>query len=140
MGWLKNIFKSPKTVDDIFDKDNGHLTKVGKWIDHWSFTKEERAEMDQNMIEGVRKFAIDTLSENTERSKTRRELAVFVIKFYCLCLFLAGMTYKIDVEWSAVWMRISSDTGLVAMVLGVGAFFWGVHTLRTYQSGKAKGE
>ena len=82
------IASNPKVIDDVFDKDNGHLAKIGAWIGNQDFTTEEQAEMTANIAKGVQKFAIDTLSENTERSKARRTIAENVINFYLLILFI----------------------------------------------------
>lgn len=127
---------SPKTISDVFDKDNGLLTQVGTYIGNRNFTDEERAEMDATESKAIRKFVVDTLDENTERSKARRDIAVMTIKFYFMILFIAGMTYPVDKEWSAVWFNIATTPGLAILVGGVGAFFYGVHTLRARNGGK----
>ena len=134
MSWLKSGFNlllgSPPGVKDVFDKDNGLLTQVGTYIGNRNFTDQERADYDATESKAIRKFVVDTLDENTERSRARREIAVFVIKFYCLLLFMAGMTYPIDKEWSKMWFDIATSPGLAILVAGVAAFFFGVHALR----------
>lgn len=136
MAWLNWFKASPKVIDDVFDKDSGHLAKIGGWIGNQDFTTEEQAEMTANIAKGVQKFAIDTLSENTERSKARRTIAENVINFYLIVLFMAGMTWVVDKEWSAMWLEIAMAPGLALLVIGVAGFFFGVHTLRGM--GKAK--
>jgi len=121
-----------KTSRDIFDKENGHLKNFGSWIGNLSFTQEEMAKLDAKTAEGVRAFAVDTLSENTARSIARRELAIFIIKFYAILLFMSGMLYKFDPEWSLFWLRIATETQIGVLVSGVGLFFWGTHALRSY--------
>lgn len=133
MGIIKsigNLLTGSATSRDIFDRKNGHLKNFGEWIGNMKFTQEEMAELDAEVAQGIRKFAVDTMSENTDRSRARRELAIFIVKFYALILFIAGMTYKLDAAWSAFWLKIAVDSELGWLVLGVGAFFWGVHTLR----------
>ena len=116
---------------DVMDRKDGHLKNVGSWIGNMKFTKEEMAEMDAETASAVRQFAVDTLSENTERSKTRRDLAVITIQFYCLLLFMSVMLYPFNVDWSQFTFKIATETEVAWLVLGVGAFFWGSHTLRT---------
>lgn len=138
MGFLSKLFgvASPKTVDDIFDKDGGLLAKAGGWIGNMHFTEEERAELNAKMVTGVQKFVVDTLSENTDRSKARREVAVFTIKLYGLCLFMAGMTYPVEPEWSKVWFSIATSAGLSGLVISISVFFFGSHAMAKYQAGK----
>ena len=131
MGWLNAIFSTSNTIDDVFDKDSGHLSKVGAWIGNSQFTSEEQAEMMQA-------FVIETLNENTDRSKTRRDVAMFVMRFYALVVFMVGMTYPISEDWSDVWLSIATLPPLAGLVLGVGAFFFGTHTLRSWQAKSKK--
>ena len=135
---FKGLFKTSKSIDDVLDKENGHLAKFGGWIGNMSYTEEDKAEGMAKLRESVQKFAVDTLAENTDRSKTRREVAVFVIKFYCVCLFMSGVTYPIESGWSAVWLTISTSVGLVGLVSGVGIFFFGTHAMRSYQNKKSE--
>jgi len=124
------LFGSPKIANDIFDKDTGHIAKAGAFLGKLVFTDQERAEADQNMASAVHKFVVDTLEENTERSMARREIALFVIKFYCLLVFTCGMTYPVDKEWSAMWFQLSTTWQIGTLVSGVAAFFFGVHVVR----------
>ena len=131
MGWLNAIFSTSNTIDDVFDKDSGHLSKVGAWIGNSQFTSEEQAEMMQA-------FVIETLNENTDRSKTRRDVAMFVMRFYALVVFMVGMTYPISEDWSDVWLSIATLPPLAGLVLGGGAFVFGTHTLRSWQAKSKK--
>jgi len=136
MGWLSFLKSTPKAIDDIFDKDNGHLAKIGSWIGNQQFTDQEQAELNAKIGESVRGYAVATLSENTDRSRARREMSVFILKFYCLLVFMTGMTYQFDKEWSQIWFKLASLPTLGALVAGVGLFFWGTHALRSTKHGK----
>ena len=127
---IRSLFGDSQTKRDLFDTEKGHLKNFGGWIDRSRFTKQEMAELDEEVAKGVRQFAVDTMSENTERSKTRRELALFVVKSWVLFLFTSGMTYKIDPEWSALWFSLATHGSFAALILGVSAFFWGTHAYR----------
>jgi hypothetical protein len=132
-GWFTS---KPKTVDDIFDKDNGLLTQVGGWIGNQQFTDQERATYDQDTIKGIQKFVVDTLAENTDRSKARREIAVFFIKFYSIMLFMCGMTYPIDPEWSLMWFKLATSLSVGGLITAISVFFFGSHAINRYQDAK----
>lgn len=136
MKWLSPVlsfFSNSETQNDIFDKDNGHLTKLGGWVDELGYGDQEKAEGQLEMLKAVRQHAVDTLEENTQRSKTRRDLAIMTIKFYFILVFLSGMVFKLDPEWSKVWYELAISVPMASLVLGVSGFFWGVHVLRTKQ-------
>jgi len=125
-----------KTVNDVFDKDTGHLAKVGAWIGNQQFTDQERATFDAESLTAVQKFVVDTLAENTDRSKARREIAVFFIKFYALMLFMAGMVYPISAEWSAVWVTLATSLSVGGLVTSISVFFFGSHALARHTDSK----
>lgn len=128
-----NIFKRKKTVDDVFDSENGLLVKAGGFINDLHYSDAEKAQMSFERAKAYNDYYASSLSENTVRSKTRRDVATLVIKFYLLVLFMTGMTWKIDPEWSQIWFGIATTTGLVTLVLGVGSFFFGSHWLSKFQ-------
>jgi len=137
MSWYKPVdwFSTvDKAADNVLDKDNGLLTQIGGWVDNMNFTEEEQAEMNKGLIEGVRTFAIATMAENTDRSKTRRELSVFFIKFYAILVFLTGVTYPINEGWSQVWFALATSGGVIGLVTGIGAFFYGSSLVRNIKS------
>jgi hypothetical protein len=136
MGWFSWFSSGPKVVDDVFDKDSGLLTQVGSWIGNQSFTQEEVAELNAGIAKDVRAYAVATLDESTDRSKARRTIAVNVIQFYLLILFISGMVYPIDVEWSKVWIEIATSWTLGGLVSSISIFFYGSHALSKYQGGK----
>ena len=131
--------KTPvKTVDDIFDKNDGLLAKAGSWFGNRKFTDEEQAEMDAETASAVRQFVVDTLSENTDRSKARREIAVFFIKFYSLMLFMCGMVYPISKGWSSIWFQLCTSLSVGGLVSAIAVFFFGSHALARFNAGKGK--
>lgn len=129
MSWWKKplglIFGGSKTTDDIFDKDSGLLVKTGKWINGFNFTDEEKAKHYTAVAGYWSQFIKDTLSENTVRSKARRDLAVFWIQFELLLLFWAVLVWPFLPLWSAFILEIAFSTLLVTGSLGVLGFFFG---------------
>ncbi len=129
MGILSFLFKPSKVANDLFDKDSGHLAKFGAWIGNQTYTAEEKAEM-------THKFVIDTLAENTDRSRARREISKMVIRFYLLLLSASGISYPFNPDWSAMLFNLATSGGLITLVGGVGAFFFGTHMLRSTKYSK----
>lgn len=125
-----------KTVDDVFDSEKGHLAKIGGWIGNQQFTDQERATFDAKNLGAVHKFVVDTLAENTDRSKARREVAVFFIKFYAIMLFMAGMVYPISSEWSAVWVGLATSATVGGLVISISVFFFGSHAMAKHSEAK----
>jgi tRNA A37 threonylcarbamoyltransferase TsaD len=138
MSWFGLVKSAPKIADNIFDKDKGLLTQVGGWIGNSKFTEEEQAEMNRDIAKGVQDFAVATLEENTDRSRARRQIAQDVIRFYLLLVFMCGMTYPFNSDWSTVWLSLASLPALGGLVVGVGAFFFGAHIHRSHVKSKSK--
>lgn len=136
MNFLTKLFARSKTVDDIFDKDSGLLAKAGGWIGNLNYTDEEQAKSRTANMLAVQKFVVDTLAENTDRSKARRDIAVFFIKFYAILLFMAGMTYPISSEWSEVWFNLATSTAVGGLVFAISGFFFGSHMLARHNESK----
>jgi hypothetical protein len=130
MSFFSFLKAAPKLTDDVFDKEKGLLTQVGGWIGNSQYTAEEQAEMNRDMAKAVQDFAVATLSESTERSKTRRDIAVFIIKFYALLIFMTGITYPVSKEWSTVWFSLATDPIIGGLVIAISIFFYGAHVIR----------
>lgn len=140
MSWFSFLTTSTKTLDNVLDKDNGLLSQVGGWIGNSNFTDEEKAELTAAQVDGVRKFVIDTLAESTDRSRARREIAVFFMRFYALMLFMCGMVYPLDPEWSLVWFSLVTSINVGGLVGAVSIFFFGSHALAKHNDNKKGGK
>jgi hypothetical protein len=137
MSWFGLVKSAPKIAENIFDKDKGLLTQFGSWIGNSNFTEEDKAEMNRDLAKGVQDFAVATLEENTDRSKARRQIAQDVIRFYILLVFMCGITYPFNSDWSTVWLSLASLPALGGLVVGVGAFFFGAHIHRSHVKSKS---
>ena len=104
------LLSSPKAVNDILDKDNGLFTQVGGWINNLNLTDEEVMKQNAATAASVQAFAVATLDENTERSKSRREIAILYTKFYLLWMTVGFGVYPIN-EGYAIFL-VSALTGL----------------------------
>lgn len=132
MNWLKSIGSfllgggSSKGADNVMKVASG----VGGWIDGMNFTEQEKAEYNGKMIEAAGKFMEQTVGENTERSITRRQLALLVIRFELILLSLVVVLYKFDPEYAKFIYTIATTDPMNYLVLGIGAFFFMAHIVR----------
>ena len=143
---VKGIFSGPKVVDNIFDKDKGLLTQVGNWIGNSKLNPEEIMENDKELAKAVQGFAVATLAENTDRSKTRREIAdqwialqKWLIKMNVLSIFLDHLIEKlttIDPGFTGDVATIAFSPYIWGITGAVSLFFFGTHTMRGWQEGK----
>lgn len=122
-----------KTVDDLLDKDSGLVAKAGAWIGNNKFTAEEQAELSLDLSKGVQKFVVETLSENTDRSKARRNIAETTIKFYLLLIFWCALVFPFNKEWAQMIFNLTTDPTLAGLVISISLFFFGSHALAKYQ-------
>lgn len=127
---------SEKNIDDILDKDNGLLTQVGGWIGNMNYTAEERAEMNKTMADGATKFVVDTLSENTVRSKARRDIAILWIKFELLIIFMSAVIAPFNMEVAKFWLSLAFSELMFWGTMSVLAFFFGPYMLSNHMGVK----
>ncbi len=132
-----------KNKDKIIDTALGAVKGIGKFIDEQKFTTEEAAVFNKGTAEASAQFVKDTLSENTERSKTRRSIAVDYVRFFCL-LVVGVIILKIveqyvpRIDGAAEFAKdVIIEFKLAFAFVAVIVFFFGGHYLRQYQ-GQAK--
>lgn len=107
---------------------------VGTWIDKQQFTNQEKAEDSMERAKRYGEFLEQVLQENTQRSRTRRSLALLIIRWWLGMLTFSALVYKADPAWSAYIFKVASYDEVAYLVLGIGAFFWGAHLMRTRSS------
>ncbi len=132
MGWLVNGFKAVFGVgqsgsDNVMKVASG----VGGWIDNLNYTDEEKAKANANTVTSLNKFFAMTVDENSERSRTRREIAIWVIRVELGMLVGSVIAFKFDSELSKYMYQVATDSPLGLLTLGVGALFFGTHMLRS---------
>jgi len=131
MGWLKTIGSfltggSSNGADNVMKVASG----IGSWIDEGKFTDQEKAEHAAALIPHFQTFMNSTVGENTKRSLTRRDIAIWIIRTEIILLICSAILFKIDLEWSKYIYQICTDSPLGLLTLGVGAFFFGTHLVR----------
>lgn len=109
---------------------------VGGWIDNLKYTDQEKAS-DSLIRAGLyHQYLETTMKENSERSRSRRDIALLVIRWELIMLTASALLFKIDKAWSEYLFKIATVEVIVYLVLGIGGFFFGAHLIRTHQSGK----
>jgi hypothetical protein len=107
-------------------------TGIGSWIDEQKFTPEEQAKHNLTMVGLYGDFMKSTVAENTQRSITRRAIAIWVIRLEAIFLLLYGVLASFKLAVSEVWWKIAVDSPWGMLTLGVGAFFFGTHMIRSF--------
>ena len=114
------IFKKDKSkIIDGAVKLVGNVTKM---IDDSKLTSQEAAE-------ATAQFVKDTLSENTERSRTRRSIAVDTIRFFFALIVFLIVVWKFDTAWFEAAKNLIVEFKLPVAFLMVMAFFFGGYYL-----------
>ena len=103
---------------------------IGNWIDKGKFTEQEKAEHSARMIVHYSNYMESTVAENTERSRTRRDIALWIIKTEVFLLLTSVVVFKFDPALSEYIYRVATESPMGYLTLGVGAFFFGAHLVR----------
>ncbi len=137
MNILTGIISGVKTLLGASPDGSSNVMKVaaglGGWIDKQQFTTQEKADFNAKMVESYAEFMKSTVGENTQRSLTRRSLAIWILRTEVILLISSAAIYKIDPAWSQYIYKIATDSPMNILVMGVGSFFFGIHVLRSMQ-------
>lgn len=128
----KAFFSAPKVVDNVFDKEKGLLTQFGGWVNDLNYTDQEKAQALGSLLDHATQFAKDTLGESTERSKTRRSLAIEIMRVELSLILMSVAVWPINKEYARFIWDVASST-LVAGAFGaVVVFFFGTYGIGTH--------
>ena len=123
---VKNVFGgSTLSADKVF-------TSVAKGIDNLGFTEQEKATFTKEMAEGLAKYTIDTLGESSDRSKTRRDIAIMIVSLYLLTFIVALVMLLMSKDLTSVKMiiELANEMNLSIGFLMVLGFFFGGYYLQ----------
>ena len=129
---VKNIFGgSTLSADKVF-------TSVAKGIDNLGFTEQEKATFTKEMAEGLAKYTIETLGESSDRSKTRRDIAIMIVSLYLLTFVVALIMMLISKDLTSVKMiiELANEMNLSIGFLMVLGFFFGGYYLQNLMGKK----
>jgi hypothetical protein len=139
MSILKGLWSGAKAVLGFSGSSKGSdnvmkvASGIGNFIDEQNFTEEERAKFRLTAIEHYGNYMSSTVGENTQRSITRRELAIYIIRVELAVIIFSLLMYKVDPAWAEYGYKIATESPLGLLTLGVGAFFFGTHLVRAAQ-------
>ena len=137
---ILNWFKAaPKAVDDVLDKDNGLLTQFGGWIGNMNLTDEEVMKANIKTVGDVQEFVKATLSESTERSKTRRSIAVMWIKSHLAIILLCCIAAPWNADLAAYYLSLATSGTMGGITGAISIFFFGSQGLARHNETKNKG-
>ena len=136
MGVLSFLFTSAKAQDDILDKDSGLIAKLGGWVGNMNLTKEEVLEFNAKTVISVQAFAAATLNESTDRSKTRRSIAVLWIKAQLSMVLMACISAPWDLELAAFYGELATSSLMITGTTAIIIFFFGSHGVAKYNESR----
>ena len=136
MAWYNPFSWGEKAQDNILDKDNGLLAQVGGWIGNMNLTDEEVMEFNGKTVSAVVDYAKSTLSENTERSKARRKIAIMWIQVELFLILATCVTAMFDMAKAEFLFRMATSNVMLAGTSAIIIFFFGSYGLSRYQESK----
>ena len=127
MSWFNPLSWGEKVATDVLDKDNGLLSQVGGWIGGLTLTDQEVAEYNAKTVDSVQDFVKATLSESTDRSKTRRAIAVLWIKVELGIVIMACICAPWDMALAVFYLNLATSTLMLTTTTAIIIFFFGSH-------------
>ena len=122
MNLLARLFSKPMDPGKVIEFAAGAMDRI-------NFTNQERAEHNIKMADAVSKYAAETLSESTDRSITRRYLALGIISLYIFLTILTIVLAFFDIEKAKLVQTIMADYYLTTAFIMILAFFFGGYYL-----------
>jgi hypothetical protein len=136
MGILDFFTASAKAQDNVLDKDNGLIAKAGSWISGLNLTKAEVLEANIKTVASVQAFVAATLSESTQRSKTRRSIAILWIKAQLGIILMSCICAPWDLELAGFYMEMATSTLMITVTTAICIFFFGSHGIARLNESK----
>lgn len=130
--WFKS---APKAVDNVLDKDNGLLSQFGGWIGGQQFTEQEKAEHMAKAASLGLEHMKATMGESTERSKTRRDVAVLWIRLQVGLVVMCAMWVPFKTEIAKTYFELATSDLMLFGTLTILTFFFGSHLLSSHAPG-----
>ena len=122
MNVLRRLFSKPIDSNKVIDFVAGAMDRI-------NFTDQERAVHNLKMADAVAKFAAETLSESTDRSVTRRYLAIIIVTLYLVLVLGVIALAFFDPTRAKMVMDIMAGYHLTTAFIMILAFFFGGYYL-----------
>ena len=136
MSFLDFFRAAPKAAVDILDKDNGLLTQFGGWVGNMNLTDEDIMEANTATVLSAQEFVKATLSESTERSQTRRSLAVGWFDMVKALILFCCIAAPWNMELASFYFGMVTSVTVASITTAITIFFFGSHGLSRYQESK----
>lgn len=137
MAWYSFLL-GKDTQKNVLDKDNGLLAQVGGWVGNMKLTQEEVIEFNAKTVISVQEFVKATLSESTERSITRRAIAVLWIKSQLGVVLMSCIAAPWDIELAGFYFELATSTLMITVTTAICIFFFGSHGIARMNESKKK--
>jgi len=136
MAWFNPLSWGEKVVDNVLDKDNGLLKQFGSFINNQNLTDQEVMIQNAKTVDSVQQFVRDTLDENTERSKSRRNIVnkwirvqLALILMVCICAPFNMVLAEFYFEMATCGLMTMGTTAIII-------FHFGSHGIAKFKSKK----
>lgn len=136
MAWYNPFTWGEKVTDNVLDKKDGLLAQVGSWVGNMNLTQEEVIEFNAKTVTSVQAFVQATLSENTERSKTRRSIAVLWIKAQLGIVLMCCIAAPWDMQLAEFYFKMATSTLMITVTTAICIFFFGSHGIARVNESK----
>lgn len=138
MVWWLAAKPIEKAADNLLDKDTGLLTQVGNWIGGMNLTEEEVMETNSTTVKQVQEFVKATLSESTDRSKSRRSIATMWFKLQAGLIGLTAIAIPLDDTIAQAYFDLATSTVMVSISTAITIFFFGSYGVARHNETKEK--
>jgi len=128
---------APKVATDVFDKDDGLLAKAGGFINDLHYSDVEKARDISQLCKDVSEHVKTTLAESTERSLTRRNIAVLWVKAQLALIFMVAICIPFDKTLAKSYYELATSdvmfygTGAI-IIFFFGSYIYGIKTNQKY--------
>lgn len=136
MAWYNPLSWSDKLVDNVFDKNEGLLSKAGGWLNGQQYTDQEKAEDNKELRKGVIAYAVASMGENSERSKARRDIAKMWIKVQLWLVMFCAIAAPWDMELAQFYFKLATASVMIAGTGSIILFFFGSYMLTRHNETK----
>lgn len=133
MAWYNPLSWGETVVVNVLDKDNGLLKQFGGWINNQSLTDEEVLIQNAKTVSSVQQFVKDTLDENTERSRSRRDIATLWIKTQLGIVLMMCIVAPWNMKLAEFYFEAATCTLMVMGTTAIIIFHFGSHGIAKFK-------
>ena len=137
MAWYSFLL-GKETQKNVLDKDNGLLAQVGSWVGNMKLTQEEVIEFNNKTVASVQGFVTASLNESTERSVTRRAIAVLWIKAQLGIVLMCCIAAPWDMVLAEFYFKLATSGLMITVTTAICIFFFGSHGIARMNEHKRK--